>query len=130
MITDELINLDKDTVLDYALMNYDGYVKSEFAEDYKIFRYIRRLLQRHKMTGELKENLILNHITMVYNLFGTEAGTRLLFYKVDKEYYSILKTFLLLLNTMPQVVPGINGEDLVSGEIPVDMDIAKVLRRI
>lgn len=124
--------LNDDTVLLYAIKAYDklNYVKSEFEEDYKTFRYVKRLLQRYRMTGELKENLILNHLNLIYNLFGIEAGTRLLFYKMDKLDYSSLKTFLVFLNVMPETVHGIDGKDIHSSDIPVDMTVANVLRSI
>jgi hypothetical protein len=124
--------LNDDTVLLYAIKAYDklNYVKSEFEEDYKTFRYVKRLLQRYRATGELKENLILNHLSLIYNMFGIEPGTRLLFYKMDETDYTSLKTFLVYLNTMPNVVHGINGKEIRSSDIPVDMNVAKVLRTI
>lgn len=124
--------LNDDTVLLYAIKAYDklNYVKSEFEEDYKTFRYVKRLLQRYRATGELRDHLILNHLNLIYNLFGVEAGTRLLFYKLDEADYGALKTFLVFLNTMPEVVRGINGRDIRSSDLAVDVGIANVLRRI
>lgn len=127
-----MINLDDGNVLLYAIKCYDklNYVKSEFEEDYKTFRYVKRLIQRYRSTGELRENLILNHLNLIYNLFGVEAGTRLLFFKMDEEDYSTLKTFLLFLNLMPETIRGIRGKDIHSGDISVDMNVANVLRKI
>lgn len=124
--------LNNDTVLLYAIKAYDklNYVKSEFEEDYKTFRYVKRLLQRYRLTGDLRENLILNHLSLIYNLFGVEAGTRLLFFKLDEADYGSLKTFLVFLNTMPEVVHGINGKDIRSSDLSVDVAIANKLRRI
>ena len=124
--------LNDDTVLLYAIKAYDklNYVKSEFEEDYKTFRYVKRLLQRYRQSGELKENLILNHLSLIYNLFGVEPGTRLLFYKMDEADYSSLKTFLVYLNTMPDIVHGIEGKDVRSSDYPVDLKIANVLRSL
>lgn len=124
--------LNDDTVLLYAIKAYDklNYVKSEFEEDYKTFRYVKRLLQRYRATGELKENLILNHLSLIYNMFGIEPGTRLLFYKMDEADYSSLKTFLLFLNTMPDVIHGINGKDIRSSDLSIDMNVANILRKI
>ena len=124
--------LNDDTVLLYAIKAYDSlnYVKSEFEEDYKAFRYVKRLLQRYRTTGELRQNLILNHLSLIYNMFGVEAGTRLLFYKMDESDYTSLKSFLVYLNTMPEVVHGISGKDIRSSDIPVDMNIANVLRTL
>ena len=124
--------LNNDTVLLYAIKAYDklNYVKSEFEEDYKTFRYVKRLLQRYRASGELRENLLLNHLNLIYNMFGVEAGTRLLFFKIDEQDYSALKTFLVFLNTMPEIVHSIDGRDIRSSEIPVDMAIASVLRSL
>ena len=124
--------LNDDTVLLYAIKAYDklNYVKSEFEEDYKTFRYVKRLLQRYRATGELKQNLILNHLSLVYNLFGIDAGTRLLFFKMDEADYSTLKTFLVYLNTMPDVIHGINGKEIRSSDYPVDMTVANILRSL
>jgi hypothetical protein len=125
-------DLNDGTVLIYAIKAYDGrnYIKSEFEEDYKTFRYVKRLLQRYRTIGELRQNLILNHINIIYNMFGIEAGTRLLFFKLESEDYSSLKTFLVYLNTMPEIIHSINGRDIVSSDISVDMDIARILRGI
>jgi hypothetical protein len=124
--------LNDDTVLLYAIKAYDklNYVKSEFEEDYKTFRYVKRLLQRYRATGEIRQNLILNHLSLIYNMFGIEAGTRLLFYKMDEADYSSLKTFLVFLNTMPEVVHGVNGREIRSSDLPVDMNVASILRFI
>ena len=124
--------LNHDTALLYAIKAYDklNYVKSEFEEDYKTFRYVKRLLQRYRASGELRENLLLNHLNLIYNMFGVEAGTRLLFFKIDEQDYSALKTFLVFLNTMPEIVHSIDGRDIRSSEIPVDMAIASVLRSL
>lgn len=125
-------NLNDDNVLIYAIKSYDklNYVKSEFQEDYKTFRYIKRLLQRYHLTRELRGSLILNHINVVYNVFGLEAGTRLLFFKIDERDYSYLKTFLVFLNKMPDVVKGINGKNIASSDIDIDMSIADYLRKL
>jgi hypothetical protein len=125
-----MIDLNNDTVELYAIKAYDkyNYVKSEFEEDFKTFRYIKRLLQRYRATGDLRENLVLNHINLIYNLFGVEAGTRLLFYKMDKADYVTLKTFLIFLNLIPDVIQGIEGVDIRSSDIAVDIALANILR--
>jgi len=127
-----MTDLNDDTVILYAIKAYDklNYIRSEFEEDYKTFRYVKRLLQRYRATGEIRQNLVLNHINLIYNMFGVEAGTRLLFFKMDSADYSSLKTFLIFLNMMPDVVHGINGKDIVSSSIPVDVTVAKILRNI
>jgi len=80
--------------------------------------------------NDLRERLVINHLVVVYNVFGVDVATRMLFYKISKDDYSALKTYLLFLNYMPAVVHGIKGQDIISSEIPVDMKIAEVLREI
>jgi hypothetical protein len=123
-------NLTNENVLLYALKAYDkpNCIVSEFVEDMKRFNYIKRLFKRYRKYGETKERLILNHLMVLYNVFGPEVVTRLLFYKVDKEDYSTLKTYLLFLNIMPEKVRGIKGQDILSSLINVDMIIANILR--
>jgi hypothetical protein len=103
---------------------------SEFTEDMKRLNYLKRLFRRYHKHGEMRERLILNHIVVLYNIFGPEVTTRILFYNTSGVDYSILKTYLLFLNLMPEKVRGINGADIISSEIPVDMKVAEVLRNL
>ena len=123
-------DLTADNILLYAIKAYDkpNCVMSEFAEDMKRFNYLKRLFKRYRKIGEIKEQLILNHIVVLYNVFGPEVATRLLFFKVPKDDYITLKTYLLFLSCMPERVKGIKGQDLISSEISVDMKIAEILR--
>ena len=123
-------NLTEDNILLYATKAYDkpNCVMSEFLEDMKRFNYLNKLFMRYRKYDELRERLILNHLMILYNVFGPEVVSRLLFYKVEKEDYSSLKTFLLFLNIMPDKIKGINGADIISSYIPVDMKIANKLR--
>jgi len=125
-------NLTEDNMMLYAAKAYDkpNCIMSEFTEDMKRLNYLKRLFRRYKKHGEMRERLILNHIVVLYNLFGPEVTTRLLFFSMNKEDYTILKTYLLFLNLMPERVRGINGKDVLSSDIPVDMDIAEVLRNL
>ncbi len=116
----------------YAMKAYDkpNCIMSEFKEDMKRFNYLKRLFKRYRKLGELREQLVLNHLVVLYNVFGPEVATRLLFYKMTKDDYSALKTYLLFLSCMPDRVRGIKGHDILSSEISVDMTIADVLRQI
>lgn len=127
-----ITDLNEETFIMYAIKCYDNphCVMSEFEEDLKRIKYIKRLIKRYRTTGELKERLILNHMIVLSNVFGTEATVRMLFYKFDKEDYEILKTFLLFLNYMPKIVPGIAGTNIISADISVDLFVAKRLRDI
>lgn len=103
---------------------------SEFEGDIKRTKYLKRLFRRYKITKSLKERLILNHIILLNNVFGTEATARILFYKIDERDYDILKTFLCYLNIMPEEVSGIKGKKIFSSEIQINKDILEILKRI
>jgi hypothetical protein len=103
---------------------------SEFEDDMKRTKYLKRLFRRYKISKLLKERLILNHLILLNNVFGPEATTRILFFKIDERDYDILKTFLIYLNIMPEIVKGIRGFDIKSSDIVVDMSIAKTLRNL
>lgn len=77
---------------------------AEFEEDLKRFAYLKKLFSRYKENNDLKERLILNHIIVLYNLFGI-VTTELLFFKIDKQYWDVLATFLVYLERMPEAVP-------------------------
>jgi hypothetical protein len=103
---------------------------SEFESDYKRTKYLKRLFRRYKLTGELRERLILNHIILLYNVFGVEPATRILFFRIDEKDYDVLKTFLLYLNYMPERIKGILGKDITSNNINIDENITRVLESI
>lgn len=125
-------NLIEDNFMMYAMKAYDkpNCIMSEFEEDLKRLKYIKRLIKRYKATGNLKERLILNHIIILSNVFGVEPTVRMLFYKIDRDDYEILKTFLTFLNFMPKVILGINGRNIHSSDISVDLFVGKRLRNI
>ena len=88
-------------VMMFAIKHYDNPQcegEKEFYDDMKRFKYIKRLLRKHKDTNVLKERLLLNHIIVLHNLFGSEACVTLLLFKIQREYWSTLKSFLLFLN--------------------------------
>ena len=117
----------------FAMKNYDNpqcLDIDEFNSDLSRVKYLKRLFKRYVTTGDLKERLILNHIIVLYNVFGVVPATRLLFYKMDKEYYSILKTFIVYLNFFPEGddEKKIPETDLVV--ITLDNDIVEALRKV
>ena len=103
---------------------------SEFESDIKRTKYLKRLFRRYKITKSLKERLILNHIILLNNVFGTEATARILFYKIDERDYDLLKTFLMYLNMLPDGVYGINGKNIPLIEIPIEPNVAEILSKI
>ena len=95
--------ITSDNVIMFAIKHYDNPQcegEKEFYDDMKRFKYIKRLLRKHKDTGILKERLLLNHIIILNNLFGAEACVTLLLFKIQKEYWETLKSFLLFLNIL------------------------------
>ena len=129
MVFDELNN---DNVTIYAVKAYDrpNCVMSEFKDDMKRFNYLKRLFKRYRKLDELRERLVLNHLVVLCNVFGPEVATRLLFYKMSKDDYPALKTYLVFLSVMPDRIRGIKGQDIISSDIPIDMKIADILRDI
>lgn len=125
-------DLSSENFMLYAAKCYDkpNVIMSEFKEDIKRFNYLKRLFHKYRKNDEMREQLILNHLMIIYNVFGVESATRMLFFKLSKEDYSALKTFLLFLNFMPNVIKGIKGQDIRSSDIAVDMKIADALRKI
>jgi hypothetical protein len=106
------------------------YSTVEFNTDLKRITYIKRLLKKYKKSGILAERLILNHLILLYNVFEpTVAVNMMLFYKIESDNYSQLKTFLIYLNRMPNEIK-INNNIIISSDIPVDMEIAKILRTL
>ena len=93
--------ITSENVLMFAIRNYtnphcEG--EKEFEDDFKRFKYIKRLLRKYYDTEVLKERLLLNHIIVLNNVFGPDACATLLLFKIQPEYWPVLKSFLLYLN--------------------------------
>ena len=113
----------------YAMHNYDNpqcHSLAEFEDDLKKFIYLKKLIYRYKNAGELRERLILNHIIVLYNIFG-EATTKMLFYKIEEDLWPQLITFLVYLNRMPETIPELG---ITLSDIKLDETIIAVLRKI
>ena len=93
----------------------------EFYEDIRRFRYLKRLLKRYHNTGELRERLILNHLIILNNVFGVENAIRMLQFKIDDEYWPVVKTCLLYLKYI--------DEDF-DVEISLDKEVVKRMREL
>jgi hypothetical protein len=96
--------LNEENFLLFAIKNYENpqaVTKEDFDRDLNHFKYIKRLLKRYKNSGELKTHLLLNHFIILYNIFG-DAATPMLFYKIEKELWSVMKTFIIFLNKLPE----------------------------
>ena len=113
-----------ENVMMYAIKHYDNPQcegEKEFHDDMKRFKYIKRLLRKYKDSGELKERLLLNHIIVLNNLFGPEACVTLLLFKIQREYWETLKSFLLFLNM-------IREDELV--DISITTEVLETLRKL
>ena len=96
--------LTPETIDIFAKRHYDspGAGKEEFEDDMKRFKYLKRLFRKYNTSKEFKARLIVNHIIILANVFGIDAASTLLFFKIDKEHWSMLKTILIFLNYMPE----------------------------
>ena len=123
MIFNELTD---ENFLLFAIKNYENpqaVTKEDFDKDLNHFKYIKRLLKRYKNTGQLKTHLLLNHFIILYNIFG-EATTPMLFFKIEKDLWSTMKTFVIFLGKLPEY-PKSSIHD-----IQVDLICLKELYRI
>lgn len=127
-----MIELNNENFLMYAIKNYDNPSCSgikEFENDLKRLGYVKRLLGRYKATGDIKERLVINHLVVLYNVFGVDAATNMLFFKIQDRFWPQLKPFLVFLNYMPAQIKLKNK--IVSGsDIVLDETIVEILRKI
>ena len=97
--------ITNENVMMFAIRHYNNPQcegEKEFQDDLKRFKYIKRLLRKSYETGILKERLLLNHFIVLNNVFGADACATLLLFKIQKEYWSVLKSFLLYLNILKE----------------------------
>ena len=121
--------LTEDNFVTCAMRHYGNsqcYSLEEFNDDLKRFLYLKKLFNRYKNEGDLKENLILNHLIVIYNIFG-EHATNMLFFKIEEEYWETLVTFLVFLNRMPEELTQYNVK---LSEVKLDETIIQALRKI
>ena len=116
--------LTPDNIMMFAMKHYDNpscVDRKEFLDDMKRFKYLKRLFRKYDTSGTLKVRLILNHIIVLANVFGVDASSTLLFFKIEKKHWSTLKTFLVYLHYMPE-------NDMK--DIATDVKVLKELRDI
>ena len=126
-------DLNEGTFLIYAMKEYNNVQCTdveEFYDDLKKIKYIKRLFNIYKNDGQLKERLILNHLIVFFNVFPIHSGTRILFYKIEEDFWPILKTFLIYLDRMPDKIESIRGKEILSTDIKLDNGIITKLRSI
>lgn len=118
--------LNEENFLLFAIKNYDNpqaVTREDFEKDLNHFKYIKRLLKRYQNTGQLKVQLILNHFIILYNVFG-DATTPMVFYKIEKELWPSIKSFIIFLNKLPEY------PKCYIHDIKVDLDCLKELYKI
>ena len=124
-------DLNEKNFLLYAMKEYDNpqcVQVEEFYDDLKKVKYIKRLFNQYLNEGILKERLLLNHIIVFYNVFPVRSATRILFLKIEEEFWPILKTFLVYLSYMSEIIDPINGKTILSDDIQLDQGVVDKLR--
>lgn len=118
--------LNEDNYILFAIKHYDNpqaITKEDFFEDLSRFKYIKKLLRRYVKSGELKTTLLINHFIIVFNVFN-DAALPLLFFKIEKELWSSMKTFLLYINRIPEYPKSFLND------IPIDENCLKILESL
>ena len=118
--------LNESNYIMFAIKNYENpqaITQEDFYEDMKRFKWVKRLLNKFKNTGDLNVHLVMNHFIILYNVFG-DATTPMLFYKIEKELWDVMKTFVIFLNKMPDH-PKSHIHD-----IPVDLECLAELHKV
>jgi len=124
--------IDESNVLLYAARFYDNpncYDTVEFYDDLKRVSYIKRLFNKYKETGELKDRLVLNHLLVLFNVFG-EFANKILFLKLSN-YLDILVPFLVCINRCPTQIEniGIENKIIYPSSINMDNHVIELLRK-
>ena len=126
-------DLNEGNFLMYSMKEYNNIQCvdiEEYYNDLKKIKYIKRLFNIYLNDGQLKERLILNHLIVFYNVFPIHAGTRILFYKIEEQFWPMLKAFLIFLERMPNKIESIRGKTILSTDIKLDDGIVTRLRTI
>ncbi len=116
--------LTEKNLLLYAAKHYSNPTFSDiedFHEDLKRFKYIKRLLNRYLETDDLSERLILNHLIVIFNMFGIEAALNILDLKLEEKHWPVVKPFLIFLKYIKN--------DQYTG-ITMDPTVVETLRKI
>jgi hypothetical protein len=118
--------LNENNYILFAIKYYDNpqaVAQDDFFEDLNRFKYIKKLLRRYVKSGKLKTTLLINHFIIVFNIFN-DAALPLLFFKIEKELWSCMKTFLVYLNRIPEYPKSFLNE------IPIDENCLKILNSL
>ena len=118
--------LNEENFLLFAIKNYENpqaVTKEDFDKDLNHFKYIKRLLKRYQNGGEHKTHLLLNQFIILYNIFG-DAATPMLFFKIESDLWSTMKTFVIFLNKLPEY------PKCYIHDIPVDLECLQSLYQV
>ena len=118
--------LNEDNYIMFAIKHYENphaVTQDDFYDDLKRFKWIKRLLKRYQTTGVLKSHLLINHFIILYNVFG-ESTTPLLFFKIDRELWPIVKSFVVYLGRLPEYPKS------ALHDIPIDENCLQNLKQI
>lgn len=107
--------------------NPDCMGMAEFNEDLSKIKYVKRLLKKYRRSGRIRPILLLNHLVILGNVFGQQAASRMLFYKLEADIHPSLKTVLLYLD---YIHDRMNFDGLTISEIPMDTTLAQILRKL
>jgi hypothetical protein len=125
----EIKSLTRENFLLYAMSNYtnsDCMGISEFTDDLAKMKYVKRLLKKYTRSKEIRPILLLNHLVVLGNIFGPYPTSRMLFYKLESEIHSPLKTVLLYLNYIEDTM---FFDDIYIENIPMDQRLADILKK-
>ena len=120
--------LNKNNFVMYAMKAYTNPQCDnidEFYEDINRIKYIKRLFGKYEKCGDLKMRLVLNHLIILNNVFGSEPCCRILFYKIEKQFHPHLKSFLSYLSYLPLSI-----SDIELSEIPFEHKIKTLLEKL
>lgn len=118
--------LNEDNYILFAIKHYENpqaVTEDDFYDDLKRFKWVKRLLKKYKTNGDVNIHLLINHFLILYNIFG-DAATPLLFFKIDSEYWSFIKTIIIYLGRFPEY-PKTKLHD-----IPVDINCLAQLNEL
>lgn len=125
--------LSDENFLIYCARHYDNpqcHSTEEFVEDLKRIKYIKKLITRYVDSDVLKDRLILNHLIILYNVFGAEHMPRILYLKMRSQF-KYIKPFLIFMGVLPEKIYNIREEAVINtDDIPMDDAIVQALRRV
>jgi len=128
-----LTDINDDNFLIYCAKAYSAprIIQSDFEDEIRRIKYIKRLLRKYRETGELKERLLLNHIIILANVFSPKISVNILFFKLEEQDFPVIKSILLFLNYLPEILEyTYNGKYINLSSIPLDDKVVKLLREL